>query len=102
MENFQFLSSIKHVYLCSSLLTMNTIQVEENRRYRVHVIHESVGSVTYTNSRSVFQNFDLPEGRYVIVPTTFEPGQEGTFMLRMFTENNPHARWALYRTNYVV
>ena len=68
------------------------LQVEENRKYRLHVIHETAGTITYTNSRSVFANYTFPEGRYVIVPTTFEPGQEGSFMLRIFTENNSHSR----------
>jgi len=92
MKNHLFYFPLKIYSICCVLIDFKTIQVEENRRYRVHVIHESVGSVTYTNSRSVFQNFDFPEGRYVIVPTTFEPGQEGTFMLRIFTENNSHSR----------
>ena len=74
-----------------------SLQVEENRRYRLHVIHESVGTTTYINSRSVFEHFNFPEGRYVIVPTTFEPGHEGSFMLRIFTEENPNARLALNR-----
>ena len=71
--------------------------MEENRRYRLHVIHESVGTITYINSRSVFENYHFPEGRYVILPTTFEPGHEGSFMLRIFAENNTNARLALNR-----
>ena len=68
------------------------LQVEENRKYRLHVVHESAGTITYINSRSVFASYYFPEGRYVVVPTTFEAGQEGSFMLRLFTENNAHAK----------
>ena len=64
-------------------------QVEENRFCRVHVIQEKAGAITYTNRRSVFGKFDLSTGCYVIVPSTFDPGQEREFMLRLYSER-PH------------
>ncbi|KAM9359202.1 calpain-5-like [Symphorus nematophorus] len=61
-------------------------RVELNRTYRMHVTQQKVGGSIYINSRSVFVRIDLKEGRYVIVPTTFDPGLEGDFLLRIFTD----------------
>lgn len=62
------------------------VQVELNRTYRMHVTQQKVGGSNYINSRSVFRRIELPEGRYVIIPTTFDPGLEGDFLLRIFTD----------------
>lgn len=61
-------------------------KVELNRMYRMHVTQQKVGGSIYINSRSVFLRIDLKEGRYVIIPTTFDPGLEGDFLLRVFTD----------------
>lgn len=45
-----------------------------------------VAKVTYINSREVFKRFEIPKGRYVIIPTTFEPGEETNFLLRLYTD----------------
>lgn len=61
-------------------------RVELNRKYRMHITQQKVASSIYINSRSVFVRQDLKEGRYVIIPTTFDPGMEGDFLLRLFTD----------------
>ncbi|XP_047449447.1 calpain-5a [Mugil cephalus] len=61
-------------------------KVELNRTYRMHAAQQKVGGSIYINSRSVFLRMDLTEGRYVIIPTTFDPGLEGEFLLRIFTD----------------
>lgn len=61
-------------------------QVEENRQYRMHSLQHRAASSIYINSRSVFLRTDQPAGRYVIIPTTFEPGHTGEFLLRVFTD----------------
>ncbi|XP_011845134.1 PREDICTED: calpain-5 [Mandrillus leucophaeus] len=63
-----------------------SIKVEENRQYRMHSLQHKAASSIYINSRSVFLRTDQPEGRYVIIPTTFEPGYTGEFLLRVFTD----------------
>ena len=40
----------------------------------------------YINQREVVKNFKFEPGSYVIVPTTFEPEEEGEFLLRIFSE----------------
>ncbi|XP_065178959.1 calpain-5-like [Sycon ciliatum] len=67
-------------------------KVEENRRHRVKTLPKAAGNVTFTNSRSVFGKFELSEGRYVCVPSTFQPGITGNYMLRVFTEHASHAK----------
>ena len=68
------------------------MQAEENRRYRIHTVHETAGTVTYINSRLVFGRFSLKKGRYVLVPSTFDAGEEGDFMLRIFTESDSQSK----------
>ncbi|KAL7069749.1 hypothetical protein ACQ4LE_011145 [Meloidogyne hapla] len=42
-------------------------------------------SPAFINLREITGRFRMPAGDYVIVPSTYEPGQEGDFMLRIFT-----------------
>ena len=49
-----------------------------------------MSSPTYINSREICGRHKLPPGNYSIVPTTFEPKEEGEFLLRIFTEK-PHS-----------
>ncbi|XP_076002185.1 calpain-5a [Genypterus blacodes] len=61
-------------------------RVELNRKYRMHATQQKVGGSTYINSRSVFLRIDLKEGRYVVIPTTFDVELEGEFLLRIFSD----------------
>ena len=58
-------------------------------------LHETAATVTYINSRSVFGRYELPEGRYVLLATTFDPGHEGEFMLRIFTESDSRCKYMI-------
>lgn len=62
------------------------MRVEDNRRYRLHKIFPEAASSIFSNTRSVFLRERLPNGRYVIIPSTFRPGLEGMFMLRIYTD----------------
>ncbi|XP_014666381.1 PREDICTED: calpain-B-like isoform X1 [Priapulus caudatus] len=48
----------------------------------------------YINQRSVIKRFKLVPGRYVVVPSTWEPEEEADFMLRVFSESESVAESA--------
>lgn len=64
------------------------MRVEDNRKYRLHDLKPKVCSSSYINSRSVFLRQKLPNGRYVVIPSTYEPNIEGKFLLRVYTDEN--------------
>uniref|UniRef100_A0A8B9P7I8 Calpain-3 n=1 Tax=Apteryx owenii TaxID=8824 RepID=A0A8B9P7I8_APTOW len=43
-------------------------------------------SKTYINMREISERFRLPPNEYVVIPSTYEPHQEGEFILRVFSE----------------
>ena len=43
-------------------------------------------SKSFINMREVTGRFQLPPGTYVIMSSTYDPGYEGQFLLRTFTE----------------
>lgn len=48
-------------------------------------------SRTYINVREVSERFRLPPGKYLLVPTTFQPHQEADFLIRVFSEKKAQA-----------
>lgn len=47
--------------------------------------NKSLFNSQYTNSRQVSHRCQLEQGGYLIIPTTFEPGQESRFTLRVYS-----------------
>lgn len=67
-------------------------QVEENRKFRVHIQGEKMFVSAYQRMRSIFERVNLVKGRYVILPSIREPGHSARFLLRMYTTSNASAR----------
>ncbi|XP_050718948.1 calpain-5-like isoform X4 [Eriocheir sinensis] len=74
------------------VIGFHIMRVEENRKYRVHRIHDAVATSDYIRTRGIFLREQLKEGRYVIIPTTFKPDETGEFLLRVFTSKDPDAK----------
>ncbi|KAK8398222.1 hypothetical protein O3P69_003854 [Scylla paramamosain] len=74
------------------VIGFHIMKVEENRKYRVHRIHDAVATSDYIRTRSIFLREQLKQGRYVIIPTTFKPDETGDFLMRIFTSKDPDAK----------
>ncbi|XP_056591775.1 calpain-5-like [Triplophysa dalaica] len=68
------------------------LRVEVNRVWRVQCLCEQAASSVYMDSRSVTLRVTLGPGRYVIIPTTFQPGDTGQFLLRFFSRSHVYLR----------
>lgn len=68
------------------------MKVEDNRKYRLHQPKQKTASSTFINSRSVFLRQSLPNGRYIIIPTTFDPAIESEFLLRIYSDESNNLR----------
>lgn len=64
------------------------LKTDINRKYRMHDRLDRVSSGPFVLSRSVFSRVKLTRGRYCIIPSTFDPGQVGNFVLRIYASNN--------------
>jgi len=53
----------------------------------------SAKSTAFSNLREICERHQLQPGNYVIVPSTFEPGEEGDFILRFYSERPADAAW---------
>ncbi|KAI0237153.1 Calpain-5 [Lamellibrachia satsuma] len=77
-------------------------QVENNRKYRVHVVGGKILASQHLCSRNVFKKVVLKRGRYVVIPSTLHPGVEGKFLLRIYTSCIACARKAAQKVEPLV
>ena len=75
------------------------MQVEDNRKYRLHTPGQKVINSTFINSRSVFEKCTLKRGRYVVLATTFDPGEESALMMRVFSDEGAKC-WYVMHTSF--
>eukprot|EP00058_Branchiostoma_floridae_P005388 XP_002590876.1 hypothetical protein BRAFLDRAFT_129583 [Branchiostoma floridae] len=61
----------------------------ETLKKEYFMYHKSVArSPSFINTREICGRYKLPPAEYVIIPSTFEPGEESEFMLRIYTEKS--------------
>lgn len=71
-----------------TLYSLNTSQsppnkITENLPKTFFKKHKSLLNSQYTNSRQISQRCSLEAGRYLVMATTFEPGEESSFSVRV-------------------
>uniref|UniRef100_A0A8C7WZ71 Calpain catalytic domain-containing protein n=1 Tax=Oryzias sinensis TaxID=183150 RepID=A0A8C7WZ71_9TELE len=64
-------------------------KVELNRNSEMHRTQKQTGKKSFPSVRAVFMRCNLPQGQYVVVPSTSDSGEQGKFMLRIFTNVDP-------------
>ncbi|KAG7220258.1 hypothetical protein INR49_018314 [Caranx melampygus] len=67
----------------------NNDDYQEKDFFRYHA--SKARSRTYINLREVSERFTLPPGKYLLVPTTFQPHHEADFLIRVFSEKKAGA-----------
>ena len=56
----------------------------------------SIARTTFINLREVSGRFKVPPGHYAVIPSTFEPGHEGDFVTRIYTEKPNDSKYILF------
>jgi len=64
----------------------HVMQVEDNRKYRAHHVGKKAITSDYIQGRSVYFKGTLDKGKYILLPTTFEPKVETEYFLRIYTD----------------
>lgn len=91
---------------CTLLIGFTIIKVETNRKYRLHKIMsfcQLLVSLDHQRKRELYYRGFFPKGRYLLVPTTYKPGAEGNFLIRLFSQGDVKLRWVdeRMRTIYI-
>ena len=85
-------------YLGKENLTIGFLimRVEDNRKYRLHKVKPKTASSLFINSRSVCLRTKLDDGRYIIIPSTFDAQIEGAFLLRIYSDNSNNLKYGAF------
>ena len=74
------------------MIGFHVLEVESNREHRLHAMipqsETNSGASDYIKSSHIFLRKQLTPGRYIVLPSTFQPGQDGRFLLRLFSESS--------------
>ena len=54
---------------------------------------KSLASTPFSAIREVTGSFQLKPGNYVIIPSTFDPGKEAQFMIRIVSETKQEMKY---------
>lgn len=75
------------------------VEVDENRtsglRFYSSQLDRIGTSGSYINKREVTKRFRVAPGNYVIIPSTYDEDKDCEFMLRIFTEHQIEAGYAI-------
>ncbi|CAL1528622.1 unnamed protein product [Lymnaea stagnalis] len=63
-------------------------QTDLNRKYRMHDTMAEIHSASFIDARSILSRLPLKKGRYCLIPSTFNPGYEGKFLLRLYSSGS--------------
>ena len=70
------------------------MQTDLNRKYRMHDRMDRVHAGPFMQARSILSRISVKKGRYLLVPSTFDQGQEGLFLLRLYTSGTIETKYA--------
>jgi calpain len=71
-------------FVCAEQSPTSCSETLDARFFRTHV--SSARSSAFADLREVCDHHKLEPGDYVVVPSTFEPNQDGDFILRVYSE----------------
>ncbi|BFZ00227.1 hypothetical protein BsWGS_03266 [Bradybaena similaris] len=61
------------------------IKTDLNRKYRMHDRMDRIHAGPFVQARSILSRLELKKGRYCLIPSTFDPGFEGQYLLRLYS-----------------
>ncbi|CAL1546273.1 unnamed protein product [Lymnaea stagnalis] len=63
-------------------------QIDLHRKFRMHDRMDDVHVTPFNKSRSTFNRVLLKQGSYCLLPSTFDPGYEGKYLLRIYSKDD--------------
>ncbi|KAK9411957.1 calpain-14 [Crotalus adamanteus] len=81
---------VPHLHIGLSLYKVDQEFCDNNKKLppSFFIWNARLGQSLFVNNREVTQDFRLPPGMYVVVPSTLEPHQESEFILRVFSRKH--------------